>query len=345
MAKVVVNPESDLEPRPGDLQLTSEELAALALFKAMSKPPSFEKYPGATILRRYAQGDVICRQGDAGSTAFYILASEDALALIRGRLSAAHARPPAGPQDAAEQRRLQNLTQDAETLADRVRAAPAVAGEPVKRRAATAHLLVGREEKPHRSGILQSLTKRLFGGQNGAPAAPSPEFIPNDGPTDIDYQTRQAPMFEGDVFGEMSCMTLAPRSATVVADGDCYMLEFLRNIFDQVQKDPGYRERMDASYRERVLKNHLRRLEILGDLSDHDLDFIRDRAELLIVDPGTVICDEHDPSDGVYIVRSGLVQVVTDLNAMLGADDVTDWQALCRELVAGDEQAISGAAS
>ena len=130
----------------------------------------------------------------------------------------------------------------------------------------------------------------------------------------------------------------------MVADVECYMLEFLRNIFDQVQKDPGYRERMDANYRERVLKNHLRRLDILRDLSDEDLDFIRDRAELMIVDPGTVICDEYDPSDGVYIVRSGLVQVLTDLNAMVGVDEITDWQALCRELAVGDEQPVPGAA-
>lgn len=345
MAKVVVNPESDLEPRPRDMQLGSEELAQLALFKAMSKPPSFEKYPGATLLRRFSRGDVICRQGDGGSTAFYILTSEDALALSRARLEVARAKSPQGGFTPERRKEIEDLTQDAETFAERVRAASGESGEPVRRRAATAHLLVNLDKKPKRTPVLQSLTKRLFGGKNGDAAAHNPDFIPNDGPADIDYQTRQAPMFEGDVFGEMSCMTLAPRSATVVADGDCFMLEFLRNIFEQVQKDPGYRERMDATYRERVLKNHLRRLEILGDLSDKDLDFIRDRAELLIVDPGTVICDEHDPSDGVYIVRSGLVQIVTDLNAMLGADEVTDWQALCRELMAGDEQPTSGAAT
>jgi hypothetical protein len=36
------------------------------------------------------------------------------------------------------------------------------------------------------------------------------------------------------------------------------------------------------------------------------------------------------------------VQVLTDLNAMLGPEEVGDWQALCQELLAGEETA-SGA--
>ena len=344
MAKVVVNPESDLEPRPGDLQLSSEELERLSLFKAMSKPPSFEKYPGATVLRRYSKGDVICRQGDGGATAFYILTSEDALELNRHRLEEARAKAK-GPDQGRQRQEIEQFAKAVEHFSESVQSTAPSEGEAVKRRAATAHLLVNLESKPKSTGFLESVTNRLFGRTNGEAALQKPDFIPNDGPADIDYRTRQAPMFEGDVFGEMSCMTLAPRSATVVADVECFMLEFLRNIFDQVQKDPGYRERMDASYRERVLKNHLRRLEILHDLSDHDLDFIRDRADLLIVDPGTVIFDEFDPSDGVYIVRSGLVQVLTDTNVMLGVDEIADWQAFCRELAAGDEQPAPGEAS
>jgi CRP-like cAMP-binding protein len=343
MAKVVVNPESDLEPRPGDLQLTSEELQRLSLFKGMSKPPSFEKYPGATVLRRYSQGEVICRQGDGGATAFYILSSEDALELNSARLEQARAKAK-GTDPGRQKQELDQLAKAVEHFSERIKSTESE-GPAAKRRAATAHLLVNLETKPKKTGFLQSVTQRLFGGANGEAPEQKPDFIPNDGPADIDYRTRQAPMFEGDVFGEMSCMTLAPRSATVVADVDCFMLEFLRNIFDQVQKDPGYRERMDANYRERVLKNHLRRLEILHDLSDHDLDFIRDRADLMIVDPGTVIFDEYDASDGVYIVRSGLVQVLADTNVMLGADEITDWQAFCRELAAADEQPATGAAT
>ena len=41
----------------------------------------------------------------------------------------------------------------------------------------------------------------------------------------------------GELFGEMSCLYRTPRSATVVARRDCYMIEMLRNILDMIQKD------------------------------------------------------------------------------------------------------------
>ncbi len=41
------------------------------------------------VLRRYHKGEVICRQGEAGWTAFYILTSEDVLEVLRYQLKAA----------------------------------------------------------------------------------------------------------------------------------------------------------------------------------------------------------------------------------------------------------------
>ena len=67
-------------------------------------------------------------------------------------------------------------------------------------------------------------------------------------------------MHEGELLGEMSCMNRAPRSATVLAEDDCYMLEMLRNVLDMLQKDPVYKKRTDAMYRKRVMETHVRRL-------------------------------------------------------------------------------------
>jgi Fe-S-cluster-containing hydrogenase component 2/CRP-like cAMP-binding protein len=205
------------------------------------------------------------------------------------------------------------------------------APESAKQRVATAYLLSGG------SVAEPGFFSRLFSGRPRALKQLEPTFIPNDGPTDIDYQTRQAPMFEGDVFGEMSCMTLAPRSATIVVDHDCYMIEFLRNIFDKVQSDAGYRKRADDIYTQRVLSTHLGRLEIFQGLTEPQLAVLRDAAHLEVVEPGTVICDEGDRSDSVYLIRSGVVQVVRGAHVGLQATHVSNWPSFCKLMLAAVE--------
>src|SRR5207302_957638 len=53
------------------------------------KAPSLDKFPGAMVLRHYSKGEELCRQGEAGWTAFYILTLDDVLAMQQMRLEAA----------------------------------------------------------------------------------------------------------------------------------------------------------------------------------------------------------------------------------------------------------------
>jgi CRP-like cAMP-binding protein len=285
MAKqLVVNPPVELERRPTDIELTGDQFLKVSLFAQMKQKPSFDKFPGAVRLRRYESGEVICRQGEAGFTAFYLLTTEDALALRRE-----------GPEAAALQARLEQL-QGQGPNSD-------------ARRAATAYLAIARpSERP--AGPLTRLARRLI----GAPARTrdrQPLYVPMDGPTDIDYESRQAALFEGEVFGEMSCLRRTPRSATVVADRDCYALELLRNIFDTLCKDAGYKARTDEAYRKRVLDMQLRNLPLFARLSERQLDEARAAVELVSYEPGDVVWNEGDPSDSLCIIRSGVVRVTT----------------------------------
>src|SRR5260370_571260 len=72
----------------------------------------------------------------------------------------------------------------------------------------------------------------------------TPRYLPIDAPTDVEYASRRATLCEGDLFGEVSCLYGTPRSATIVASRDCYMVEMLRNIVDQLLGDKKYREKM-----------------------------------------------------------------------------------------------------
>ena len=52
--------------------LTADQLLQYPVFAEIQKA-TLEKYPGAVVLRKFKKGDIICREGEYGSTAFYTL--------------------------------------------------------------------------------------------------------------------------------------------------------------------------------------------------------------------------------------------------------------------------------
>src|SRR5262245_62338367 len=70
-------PAAELEPRASDIELTPEQLGRLSLFAGLKGKTDLEKFPGALRVRYYEPGEAICRQGEAGWTAFYILTGAD----------------------------------------------------------------------------------------------------------------------------------------------------------------------------------------------------------------------------------------------------------------------------
>ncbi len=178
--------------------------------------------------------------------------------------------------------------------------------------------------------------QRIFGARRTPKVVDDqPLIIANDGPIDLDGQTKSAAMFEGELFGEMSCMTRMPRSATVRADRDVYLLEMLGNVLDMIRRDDGYRELTDRLYRERVLNLQLRTLPIFRQLDAEAFRLIQERAELVTYEPGSVVWDEHDAADTLCLVRGGLVKVVRGLHFVIGRDDVPQPQraGVCQDLL------------
>jgi CRP-like cAMP-binding protein/Fe-S-cluster-containing hydrogenase component 2 len=293
VAKTVVNPTAELPPRASDVPLTLDQLGALSVFATIKKAPSFSKFPGSYVLRHYHSGEVICHQGQAGWSAFYMLPDEDLAAL-----GLASGPPAVGP-----------------------------------RRLATARLLATGSKQP----ATKTFWQRLTGGGGAVGSTPQPQLIPNDGPTDINYESREAAIFSGEVFGEMSCLTRQPRSATVVADGDCYALEILRNVLDQMRKDPQYKQQSEQKYRDRVLEGHLRGLSLFALLTPDQFRQVVNRVELVEFAPGAVLWDEGDPPTAVYVVRTGMVQVLKSFPWRLKACDIANWQTLVEKLLAARE--------
>jgi Fe-S-cluster-containing hydrogenase component 2 len=134
----------------------------------------------------------------------------------------------------------------------------------------------------------------------------------------------------------MACRNRRPRSATVVALRDGYVLEFLGNILKKIEEDAAYRKEKDEVYKRRVLDLQLRYLSIFRELSDPEFAEvfakIRLQVELTTCESGQIIFDEHDRPDSMYLIRDGLVQVKKNASSLLAVTDVLNWAALWKAL-------------
>jgi Fe-S-cluster-containing hydrogenase component 2 len=431
-------PPAELPRYDTDVEL-SDELFDRIFVSAGLKSPGTAKFPGSMRLRRYQAGEAICRLGEEGNTAFYLLTAKDIsnlldfadtapaekpskakrLAEVETEMAGWRQRLEAAGQDAKErteaQKKLDSLEREAAKLhaevdaldeirrllasglkrqllpppfedteslirqaeaeftaqarqaeadGDTERAAwypqmrqapaakkrhvadslrrsdPKMAGllldlaraEDGKRVLATANLPVVRLPERHRPGWWQRL-RRAFGGRPDSRGT-RPTHILSDGPTDIDFDSREASMCEGDLFGEMSCLNRTPRSATVVAvaAADCYVLEMLRNILDALRRDKAYKERTEKVLGERLINSYLLESPIFGMLGEERLITIRGQMELVEYEAGSLIYDENDRADCMHLIVSGIAKVLVNASWLWKVEDIADWTALCAEL-------------
>ncbi|HEX4591581.1 MAG TPA: cyclic nucleotide-binding domain-containing protein [Gemmataceae bacterium] len=306
-------PSADLLPRDGDVELSSEQMAKLSLFAGLKGKTDLEKFPGAIRVRHYLSGDAICRQGEPGWTAFYILTAADVENVIQ-------AKPAGAPSGPVYRRSIEDLV-----------LLPEGADEDIY---ATIYLSIPRRATSSNRGWLGRLNRRLFGGTTPGAAKGRPKFIPIDAPTDVDGETLQAFLRAGDLFGEMSCLNRSPRSATIIAARECYVLEILRNIFEKIKEDANYKKKVEEEYKRRALDQQIRNLPLFSDLTDSQIETVRKRATVKSYKAGQILCDEHDTSDDVFLIRSGLVKVVKGASALLSVRDLADPAALHAALAA-----------
>jgi Fe-S-cluster-containing hydrogenase component 2/CRP-like cAMP-binding protein len=428
-------PPAELPRYDTDVEF-SDELFDRIFVSAGLKSPGTAKFPGSMRLRRYQAGEAICRLGDEGNTAFYLLTAKDIanlldfaeqapaerpakakrLADLENELSVLRQRLEAAGEDAKAradvQKRIDSLERESAKLSTEIgsldeilrlldaglkrdlrppllddrervkqqteaafaarraestgdadgtewyeqmkqappakkrlvadslrRSDPELAAlllnlaqaEDSKRVLATANLPVARTPERRRPGWWQRLRQAL--GGHRAVRDTRPRHILSDGPTDIDFESREASMCEGDLFGEMSCLNRTPRSATVVAVADCYVLEMLRNILDALRRDKAYKDRTEKVLGERLINSYLLESPIFGMVGEEKLSALRGQMELVEYEAGSLIYDENDRADCMHLIVSGIAKVLVNASWLWKVDDISDWPALCSELV------------
>jgi len=247
----MANPIAEIRLDRGE-PLSAEELARLPFFQG-PQARTLEKYPGAVVRRRFRKGEVVCREGEYGSTAFLILEGSATVSI----------------------------------------------GAPM------GHVRTGGGD----GGLVQRIRSRLLGHKEDPRPDAGGRPIPIDAPVNLTTEKPVATLPAGSLFGEMTCLSFYPRSATVVAAEDCVMLEMLRNVLQILRKSPAFREKLEADYRARAMDEHLRGVPLLSGLSDAFLDRLRSRVSLVSFEPGQVICREGEPADAFYLIRIGFVRV------------------------------------
>ncbi len=233
--------------------LDPAELLHLPIFENVSGT-FLELNQKAVVKRRFRAGEVICREGEFGSTAFYIL----------------------------------------EGTAEVFLSSP------------IAHVKTEGSSHGFFSRLKSMLAPREDHARSEESARP---FIPIDASVDLPYDNPIAQLNPGDLFGEMTCMSYYPRSATVRAQTDCVMLEMLRNVLDILQRNKTFRTQLERNYRQRALDSHLRGVPVFATLTPDFIDHLRDRVELVRFNPGQVICRQGEVADSFYLVRIGFVKV------------------------------------
>lgn len=250
---------SNLAAEPGALPVSLDDLFSHQLFKGISQP-FMEWNQGSVIRRKFKQGEIICNEGDSGSTAFII---EEGVVDVFLKSPLNH---------------IKN-TQSSGFL-----------------------------------GLIKKFTTTLSTASRDEEK--KARYISIDAPVSLNTSNPIAQLTKEDVlFGEMTCMNNYPRSATVRAKTDVSLLEIRRNVLYILQRNRESKAILDGVYNKRSISTHLRSISLFAEQFTDDKDFekfvdlVREKANLVRLNPGDVLFRQGDAEDNFYLVRIGFVKI------------------------------------
>jgi CRP-like cAMP-binding protein len=115
---------------------------------------------------------------------------------------------------------------------------------------------------------------------------------------------------EGDFFGEMALLSGTVRSATVRAEEDGEVLELRADVLLRIARQhPHLAQSLRRFYRQRLLANAMAVSPIFRPFPRGDRKLLMEKFRAREVARGETVIREGDPSDGLYVVLEGAVDV------------------------------------
>lgn len=115
---------------------------------------------------------------------------------------------------------------------------------------------------------------------------------------------------KGEIFGEIAAISGNPRTADIVAENHCTVLNIpRRDLFRIFDKFSVIKERVDALYRQRALSAHLNSIPLFAGTPPDVMKELQEKITLHSLKKGEVVFKQGDDADAFYLVRYGFVKV------------------------------------
>ncbi len=122
---------------------------------------------------------------------------------------------------------------------------------------------------------------------------------------------RLARLADGAFFGEMALLSGAPRSASVVAEEEAQVLEIRASVLTELcRHHPHVADSLRRFYRQRLLANAMLTSPLFRPFGKEERQQIMERFRTREVKTGDRLIEEGKPSDGLYVLLSGFLDVV-----------------------------------
>jgi CRP-like cAMP-binding protein len=119
-----------------------------------------------------------------------------------------------------------------------------------------------------------------------------------------------ATLDEGAFFGEMALLSGAPRMANVSAEMDTELLEVSDAVLWELsRKYPHIAQSLKNFYRRRLLNNVMAISPLFKDIDPSERQRIVEKFKIRKAAPGEMLLKQGSPSDGLYVVLHGSVEV------------------------------------
>lgn len=134
---------------------------------------------------------------------------------------------------------------------------------------------------------------------------------------------------EGEFFGEFGFFSDGKRHADVVAVEDCDLLQIGRREIDEIMKEfPRLRGVLEKFYKLRVVDTLLAKSKLFRSLTPEQRKTLLLQAAIEVHETGSMIIQEGDDGESMFVIKSGQVDVYTALEderidlAVLGPGEI-----------------------